>query len=454
MTPRPAPTANSPAPSASNHAASRPTADRSLTPSPSATARPAAGTFSPLRPVLGLDGHGYSPNLLQQIVELAARLSSFEQAAIALRITRRLDISGRHINRLAEEVGNDLARQRDEQAAQHRRRQLQPRVAEPPPVAVVEVDGGRLRTRQPDAGPGVHQVKVKEDKVACLLSMRSDTHAQDPQPEPPPAFRDAPRVQRLVRRLKAAAASETDLPEESPEANATASAENPARPGAPVGLVRTCVASLQKSRAFGPMVAAEAQTRNFYRASRQAFVADGLRYNWRIQRVYFPHFEPIADFIHVLCYLYLAARAVCPDEASGWQQYEGWMAACWQGRVAAVIEEMTAWQERLGRPPPEADAQDPRRVLWESLRYLRNNASRMDYPRYRCAGLPVTSSLVESLVGEFNERVKGKDKYWNRPEGAEAILQVRAAVLSEDDRLGRYFASRPGRLYRRHASAK
>ena len=76
----------------------------------------------------------------------------------------------------------------------------------------------------------------------------------------------------------------------------------------------------------------------------------------------------------------------------------------------------------------------------------------MDYPRYRREGLPVTSSLVESLVGEFNGRVKGRDKSWNGPEGAEAILQVRAAVLSEDDRLARYFAQRAVGPYRRRGS--
>ena len=97
-------------------------------------------------------------------------------------------------------------------------------------------------------------------------------------------------------------------------------------------------------------------------------------------------------------------------------------------------------------------ATDPRRVLAEALTYLRNNASRMDYPRYRRAGLPTTSSLVESLVGEFNARVKGKQKFWNRPAGAEAILHVRAALLSDDDRLDRYFAERPGRPYRRRAA--
>ena len=95
---------------------------------------------------------------------------------------------------------------------------------------------------------------------------------------------------------------------------------------------------------------------------------------------------------------------------------------------------------------------DARRVLAEVVCYLSNNRRRMDYPRYRRDGLPVTSSLVESLVGEFNARVKGRQKFWNRPAGAEAILQVRAALLSDDDRLDRYFAERPGRPYRRRAA--
>lgn len=73
----------------------------------------------------------------------------------------------------------------------------------------------------------------------------------------------------------------------------------------------------------------------------------------------------------------------------------------------------------------------------------------MAYPRYRCAGLPTTSSLVESLVGEFNTRVKDKRKHWTRPHGAESILQLRAAVLSEDDRLSRFFAERPGNAFRK-----
>ncbi|MDY3558859.1 LysR family transcriptional regulator, partial [Gemmata sp. JC673] len=81
--------------------------------------------------------------------------------------------------------------------------------------------------------------------------------------------------------------------------------------------------------------------------------------------------------------------------------------------------------------------------------YLGNNRDRMNYPRYRREGLPTTSSLVESLVGEINARVKSTQKHWTRPAGAEPILQVRAAVLSQDDRLPRFFAQRPGCAFRK-----
>lgn len=59
-----------------------------------------------------------------------------------------------------------------------------------------------------------------------------------------------------------------------------------------------------------------------------------------------------------------------------------------------------------------------------------------------------------SLVGEFNTRVKSKQQYWNRPSGAESILQLRAALLSEDDRLTWHFANRPGNLFRKKRTAE
>ncbi len=400
-----------------------------------------------------LSGHRYTPDLLCRLITLSGQLPSAACVASAVNTLAATQISGRHVQRLTLEVGTDLAHLRDAQAVRQRRRQLEPRVAEAPPVAVVEVDGGRLGTREPGVGPGVQQPQAKEDKIAFLLSLRAEVHSEDPQPEPPPLFRDHPRVARLVRQIKAQSAPPAHEVPVAESAGADAAAELVAadgRPGPPKHLVRTCVASMNSSDAFGPLVAAEAQTRAFFDAPRQAFVADGQQYNWSIQRAYFPHFEPIVDFLHVLCYLYPAAWAAGPGETKHWQQYVTWMTACWAGRVTEVLAELAVYQGRLGRPPPDAQALDPRQLVQEALTYLTNNAPRMDYPRYRRQGLPVTSSWVESLVGEFNARVKGWDKWWNRGEGAEAILQVRAAVLSEDGRLARYFAERPGHPYRRH----
>jgi hypothetical protein len=322
----------------------------------------------------------------------------------------------------------------------------------------VEVDGGRLRTRASGCGPGVHQAENKEDKLACLVTLSSQEYAEDPQPDPPVSFLKPRRIHRLVQQMKGQAGEEPEIAAES-ETTTPAVPESPGLPQAeswaPRRLVRTCVASLETSRSFGPLVAGEAQARNFYAASRRAFVADGQAYNWTIQRGYFPDFVPVVDFLHVLCYLYSAAQAVAADEASRWSQYVVWLRACWQGRAPEVVQELERQQVAVGRPPPgeELAATDPRRVVAEALSYLSNNAERMQYPDYRRQGLPITSSLVESLVGEFNARVKGKSKFWNRPEGVEAILQVRAALLSEDGRLERHLAARPGSPYRRRAAA-
>jgi hypothetical protein len=362
---------------------------------------------------------------------------------------------------LTHEVGTDLARARDEQAHRRRRRRLSPRVAAAPEVVAVEVDGGRLRTRAADGGRGVHAPENKETKIACLVTLTSAAHAADPQPEPPPAFVQPRRIQRLVQQL-AGQAGDPAADAGAPAAEAEAAAA-PAPPAAPVPdpqaepwsprrLVRTCVASMVASRSFGPLVAAEAQSRDFYAARRRAFVGDGQAYNWSIHRGYFADFVPIVDLLHVVCYLFRAAQAVAA-EPERWPLYLRWLRSCWQGQVAEVVAQLECYQGALGPPPgEELAATDPRRALAEALSYLRNNAERMDYPRYRREGLPTTSSLVESLVGEFNARVKGKQKFWNRPGGAEAVLQVRAALLSEDGRLERYFAQRPGSPYRRRAA--
>jgi hypothetical protein len=51
---------------------------------------------------------------------------------------------------------------------------------------------------------------------------------------------------------------------------------------------------------------------------------------------------------------------------------------------------------------------------------------------------------MESFVKEMNLRVKGTEKFWNDGASGEAILQIRAAAICDDDRLHTFLQNRPG----------
>lgn len=342
----------------------------------------------------------------------------------------------------------------------------------------VTVDGGRLQTRVPTLaeGPGLPAHGWKEDKVACLHVLKGPCFSEDPHPGPPRKFLDAPAVDQRVKAFPAQrgsgphgpeAPSATDplalparagagdtapTPDEAASANDAVSVQDAkaAVPWPPQRDQRTCVATMQDSAAFGKLVAAEAYARNFFAAARRAFLGDGQAHNGTIHKKWFQDFEPIADFSHPLSYLYAAATAVSADPSARWSLYVAWMTGCWQGQVNRGIEALRQQAARLG-PGPPAEAlpdTDPRAIVRRALTYLENNGGHMDYPRYRQTGLPVTRAAVESLIKEVNYRVKGTAKFGNQPEEAEAILQVRAALLSSDDRLRQHLQSRPGCPYR------
>ncbi len=430
-----------------------------------------AGIFSPQRPALKLGTHAYSPAVLSKIVQAAGQVKSSEVAAKVLRTVGEIAISGQHVNRLTEEMGTELKEIRDRETEDyvHHRREQPSQPA--PELVAIALDGGRVRTREPGRGRGVHNEQWKEDKVACLLTLQGHTFAQDPHPQPPRCFLDAPEVDKLVREIQAhhGKREENELPQLAElSLGKQASARVRARPhrlSQPAQAektwppkrtknARTCLATMQDCHEFGKMVAAEAHRRNFQAAPRGALLGDGSAWIWNQHEKWFSNLTAVVDFVHALTYLYVTATVLASSVTERWQLYVTWMTLCWQGRVHAVIKDLEA---RLARLEPCTDTgklapTDPREALRRTLNYLKNNEPRMNYPHYRRQGLPVSSSMVESLIKEINYRVKGTEKFWNNPEGAEAILQVRAAQLSDDDRLADHIASRPGSAFRRHTT--
>lgn len=417
-----------------------------------------------------LDGREASPGVLLKAVTAGGEFGSFERASQMLGVLADVRMSGMQVARLTREIGSELVAVRDERAERHRRRELPSAANTAVPIACIEVDGGRLQTRVSEGPRGVHEPEWKESKVGCLWRMEGATFSEDPHPDPPRCFRDPEHVHRLVSEIKNATSPHADRP--APDSRAAKSRKRSRaasaakdRPWPPKRVYRTAVATLRDVHEFGPLLAAEAQHRGFYAAQRQVFLGDGDHKNWTVHKTHFPHFTAVTDFVHVIAYLYQAAGAVTNSFAAQWEQYRTWLVDCWQGRVALVLQQLQEWRQRLeppdGAPPvaePEladpvepGDGANPHTIVSKVMTYLQNNAERMNYPEYRRQGLPVTSCLVESLIKQFNRRVKGSEKFWSRPENAEAILQVRAALLSDDDRLAEHIRTRPGRATRRRS---
>ena len=325
---------------------------------PRVTARPVVGLFFPQRPVLKLDGRGYSPTTLYRIAYAAAEVKSHKKAAKILEVLGVVPISGRHVNRLAEELGREMAARRDRATEDfvHHRRQAPAEAAGE--RVVVALDGGRVLTRTPGQGRGVHGQGWKEDKVACLLKLQGATFAEDPHPQPPRCFLDAPKVDEMVRDIQAhhGPRQENELPQlaelslgkATPPAPASLSTADdeaavpPAWPPKRTDNSRSCVATMQDCHAFGKMVAAEAYRRNFHAAQCGALLGDGSAWIWTLRDKWLSYLTPIADFVHPLTYLYVTATVLSADVLERWQRYVGWMTQCWQGGVRDVIAELEA----------------------------------------------------------------------------------------------------------------
>ena len=310
------------------------------------------------------------------------------------------------------------------------------------------LDAGKAQFRQEDAGPGVHGPRWGDTKVACLQTYSDVGYDKDPQPDPPETFLDPDRVERLCRemeRIRGAGGEqrpENQSPQEPPKPEKKKKKRNKSRRRKrPERLVRTVVATTAGVEDFGWMVSAEAMKRKMYAAPKRAVVGDGGNWIEPLGQMHFDGWLQVLDFLHLLVHLFAAARlAFASDGKAAWNLYERMVRDAWSGKVQTVIETLRSQLGRL-RGKASADKQAVR-VVELTLAYVQGNRERMDYPRYRRMGLPVSSSLVESLIKQINYRVKGTEQFWNTG-GLEAVLQVRAAYLSEDGRDEAFHRHRP-----------
>jgi hypothetical protein len=420
--------------------------------------------FFPQSKALGIDAAGhYSTSVLDLVCYAGANKPSFREASGDLGRFSGLAVHEKQVERLCKRIGAERVAERDERLARFlalplsQRKDGAPDDVRPPgdgQVAVVMTDAGMLQLRDDEGRSAADETAEEEGhdadekpsgrhwhekKVGLVLLMHSDRSEADPCPEIPDTFVDAQRVGEIVRGLKKSAALQAE--DQQQAEGQTERAEGQEAYEGPKLEKRQVVASRQSWPVFGALLASAAWLAGFAQAPRKAFVADGAKAIWGVWQARFSAYVPILDFIHAMSYVYAAAKAAGEQAGDGWRSYAEWIRWTWQGKVGLVIEKLKEWQRANGEPGKGETETSVRWVVGRALGYLENNKERMKYDEYRKQGLPIVSSLMESMVKQVGRRVKGTEKFWT-DEGAEAILQLRADYLSDGDVMARFWQRR------------
>jgi hypothetical protein len=172
------------------------------------------------------------------------------------------------------------------------------------------------------------------------------------------------------------------------------------------------------------------------RALSITFVSDGGGWIWariasvvRLAKLEKVALHQVLDCYHATHHIALALGALGLGEKQRLPAYREYRTLLRNGQWRQVVEELT--ELALEEPP---DSQ-----VWTEIAYLQKHgaAGRLKYPTFRGLGLPLGSGAIESNIRRVvNLRLKGNSIYW-REERGEAMLQLRAQVLTDrwDERL-------------------
>jgi hypothetical protein len=187
--------------------------------------------------------------------------------------------------------------------------------------------------------------------------------------------------------------------------------------------------TLQGPDALIELVAFHLHRMGAAKANVVTFAADGApwiwkRLDWIVAQV---KLDPcrvveVLDWCHAVHHVSVALASLPLTEDERKEHYKRLRRLLKEGKSRDVIAEL----EML------AVGQDEDSSVWREIRYLtkHSDAGRLRYNCFRCRGLPIGNGAIESTIRRvLNLRLKGSGIYWTE-DNAEAIFQLRAAVVS------------------------
>jgi Uncharacterised protein family (UPF0236) len=187
---------------------------------------------------------------------------------------------------------------------------------------------------------------------------------------------------------------------------------------------RAYVATLAKAAPFGQALATVAHEQGMHWAKEVVVLGDGAAWIWQIAGSQFPEATQIVDFFHASEHLWAVAREwFGPESAAA----KTWVAArqqeLRQDDVAGVLAALRAWKPRKA---------ERRKLRKETLHYFASNQERMRYGTFIQHGYHIGSGVVEATCKQVvGSRLDQAGMHW-REASAEAVVTLRAALLSTD----------------------
>jgi len=175
----------------------------------------------------------------------------------------------------------------------------------------------------------------------------------------------------------------------------------------------------------------EANLRDPHHEKKWVFLVDGCRHQLRRIRKHARNSDLeltiVLDIIHVIEYLWKAARALNPEASS---QTEQWVTQRLRGILAGNANHVAAGMRRsatLRELPPSA-----REPVDRCAQYLLNNKKYLRYDKYLEDGLPIATGVIEGACRHLvKDRMDLTGARWSLV-GAEAVLKLRSLKSSGD----------------------
>jgi hypothetical protein len=341
----------------------------------------------------GLQGQRTSAGVQQAVSYLCAS-STLEEAAETFSRLLPLQMSARQTLNLMQPLGEALQQQEDEQ------------------VHALWEQAIQART------PGLAGSTSQQDRIDRLYIELDGVLARLRRSSVPMEEQERKRKGDVYREVKVGAVFEATR---GPERSGLASGVFVDQAGQ-----KHYVARRGKAEDFGKLLYALAVTYGLQRAHQLVVLGDGAAWIWRLVAEHFPGAVQIVDLWHAREHVWKVARAVFGSntpEASAWAEQACGLLV--EGKIEDLVEEIVI----LPPIPPEPGTS--RSVPDIERDYFISHAARMRYPAFRAQGMHVGSGIAEAACKTVvSTRAKRSGMRWT-PEGLDAVLAVRTAVLND-----------------------